>query len=243
MSARSRLDSLWSNLVYRGAAEAELDDELRAYVELLAADYEKSGMSPERARRAALVASGGVEQVKEATRDAWLGDSLATGTRTIRQAVRSLGRSPVYVVTTVLTLAIGIGGATALFTIVKGSLLRPLPAVADPDRLISAEPVRGATGLYDFSYADFGDFRASAKSLSGLALYDGTSMGFRTSADAGQAWVSYVTGDFFSVLGVHPSAGRLLDSADVMPHSPAPVVVVGYEFAHSHFGTVAHAIG
>ena len=243
MGALSRLRALWFNLVHRREVDAALDDELRAYVDLLAADYERRGMSPPEARRAALVASGGIEQVKESTRDAWVGESIATAARTLRHAARSLGRSPVYVITAVLTLAIGIGGATALFTIVKGSLLRPLPAVADPDRLVSAEPVRGSTGLYDFSYADFNDFRTSVRSLSGLALYDGTSMAFRTAATSGHTWVSYVTGDFFRVLGVHPSAGRLLDSADVTPHAPAPVAVIGYEFSYSHFGTPARAIG
>ncbi len=243
MGVLSRLRSLWSNLFHRREVEAALNDELRAYVDLLAADYERNGMSPPEARRAALVASGGIEQVKESTRDAWVGESIATAARTLRHAARSLRRSPVYVITAVLTLAIGIGGATALFTIVKGSLLRPLPAVADPDRLVSAEPVRGSTGLYDFSYADFVDFRAQARSLSGLALYDGTSMGFHTGEDAGHVWVSYVTGDFFSVLEIHPVAGRLLDSVDAAPHSPAPVAVVCYDFAHSHFGTPTRAVG
>jgi putative ABC transport system permease protein len=244
MGALSRLRSLWSNLARRREVEAELDDELRAYVDLLTAEYEKGGMSPGAARRAALVASGGVELVKEETRDAWIGDSLATVARTLRHASRSLRRSPVYVVTAVLTLAIGIGAATALFTIVKGSLLRPLPAVAEPDRLVSIEPVRGSTILYDFSYLDFTDYRRQAKTLSGLALYDGTSMAFRTGAhEVGHAWVSYVSGDFFSVLGVRPQAGRLLDSADVALGAPAPVTVVGYDFAQSHFGTAAQAIG
>src|SRR6185437_15351433 len=111
------------------------------------------GMSPAYARRAALVSSGGIELTKESTRDAWLGDSLADAARTLRHAWRSLRRAPVYVATAVLT--IGIGSATALFTIVKGSFLRPLPAVADPAGLVSVEPVRGSALLYDFSYLDF----------------------------------------------------------------------------------------
>jgi hypothetical protein len=73
--------SLWRNLVRRDAVERSMDAEIREYIDLLAGEYERGGMSPAQARRRALVETGGVEQAKEAARDAWIGSALASGTR------------------------------------------------------------------------------------------------------------------------------------------------------------------
>ena len=235
----SRLRTLWWNLARR----RDVDEELRAYVDLLAAEHERRGLSPAAARRAALVESGGVEQVKESTRDAWLGAFAVSAIREIRHASRSLRRAPLFVAVVVLTLGIAIGSTTALFTIIKGSLLRPLPAVAEPARLVSIEPVRGSATLYDFSLPDFIDYRDQSTTLSGLALYDGTSLTFHDSLGVGHAWVSYVSGEFFDVLGVHAAAGRLLARSDVAAGSGHAVVVIGYDFWQQHFGGSPRAIG
>ncbi len=88
MGILSLLRSLWRNLVHRDRAERALDDELRAYVDLLAAEYERVGLSTAQARRAALIATGGVEQVKEATRDAWTGAKLTRVMDSLIQDVR-----------------------------------------------------------------------------------------------------------------------------------------------------------
>src|SRR6185503_10552202 len=95
------LRSLWWNLARRDRVDAALDDEIRTYVELLAADYERQGMSPADARRAALVATRGVDQVKEATRDAWAGNAIATAQRELRYAVRTLGHAPRFLIVAV----------------------------------------------------------------------------------------------------------------------------------------------
>ena len=242
MSLMSRARALWWNLRHRSAVDAALDDELAAYVELLAAEHRRAGLDPDAARRAAMLETGRLDATKDAVRDVWIGSSLVAAIRELRQTVRSLRRAPLYVTMTVLTLSIAIGSATALFTIVKGSLLRPLPAVAAPDRLISIEPVRGSAVLYDFSYPDYRDLQR-ATSLDGLALYDGTSMVFRDSIASGRAWTSYVSGDFFSVLGVRPELGRVLDTTDAIPGSISPVVVIGYDFWQSHFGGSPSAVG
>lgn len=239
----SRARSLWWNLAHRAEIEASLHTELREYVELLAAEYRKRGLTPDAAWRQALVDCGGTEQVKEATRDAWVGNGLATAARELRFALRSLRRSPTYVVTAILTLGLAVGSVTALFTIVKGSLLRPLPAVTDPGDLVSLEPMRGSTLLYDFSYPDFRDLRDQSTTLSGLAAFDGTHMVYRDSAGSGHAWVSYVSGEFFSVLGVKPVLGRLLTTGDAEPGASGPVAVVGYDFWQQHLGGSAAAIG
>jgi predicted permease len=242
MRILSWLRALWWNLARRRDVAAALDEELAAYVDLVAAEHQRAGLATDAARRAALLEVGGIESTKEAARDAWTGNSILVALRETRQTIRSLRRTPVYVVTIVLTLAVAIGSATALFTIVKGSLLRPLPAVAQPDRLISIEPMHGSTPLYDFSYPDFEDLR-KASSLASLAMYDGTPMALRDSIGSGRAWVSYVTGDFFSVLGVRPAAGRLLDTTDVGANIVSPAVVIAYDLWQKRFGGSRATIG
>ena len=237
------LRALWANLVRRTDVETDLDDELRAYVDALAADYERAGLDPAAARRAAHVELGGVDTVKEATRDVWAGNAIAVLAREVRQTIRSLRRAPVYVAAVIATLAIAIGAATALYTIVKGSLLRPLPAVTEPERLVSIEPMRGSTPLYDFSYPDYQDLRAGTPSLASVAAYDGTSMVYRAGTATGRTWVSWVTGDFFTVLGVHPAAGRLLEASDAAPGTTSLAVVISYAFWQSHFDGSRDVIG
>lgn len=177
MHLLSRLHCLWWNLAHRRSVNDALDDEVRSYVDLLAAEHEKNGMTPPMARRAALVETRGIEHVKESTRDAWVGDTLASTTRELRYALRSLRRSPAFVAIAVATLAIGIGGATAVFSAINASLLRPIPAVAVLNQLISLERVLPNNALDEISYPDYLDFREQTTTLTGLAAYDGTSMG------------------------------------------------------------------
>ena len=148
--------SLWSRLARRGHTEQALDDELAAYLDALTAEYQRKGLTSAEARRAALVDMGGIEQVKEATRDAWAGDMVVSALRELRYATRALQRSPTFLVVAVITLGLGIGGATAVFTVIKGSLLRPLPAVSDPRELVTVEPehVDDSLARFRYSFAD-----------------------------------------------------------------------------------------
>ncbi|HTK51836.1 MAG TPA: ADOP family duplicated permease [Gemmatimonadaceae bacterium] len=234
---------LWSNLVRRQQRDHDLDAELRAYVDLLAAEYERSGLAPDFARRRALVETGGIEAVKDATRDAWAGNALATFSREMRYALRTLRRAPGFLAIAVGTLALGIGGATAVFTVIKGSLLRPLPAAADPDRLVTIERVDPTTAASEsgypvFSYPDYLDLRARSTALSGIAGFDGTSLTVKDSSGSGREWVSFVTANFFTVLGVRPVAGRVF--AD--PESENGVVL-SYDLWQRRFGGSPRVIG
>ncbi|HKO17034.1 MAG TPA: ADOP family duplicated permease [Gemmatimonadaceae bacterium] len=242
MRMLAMLRSLFLRATRRHRLEQSLDDEVRAYVDLLAAEHERAGVAPEVARRRALVETGGIAQVKEATRDAWVGEGIATFLRELRFTLRALRHAPGFFVTAVAILAIGIGGATAIFTVIKGSLLQPLPAVNDPAALVSLEPTKGDRLLYDFSYLDYLDLRQQSRSLSGLAGYDGTSMTLEDRwAPRRSTWVSYVTGNFFSVLGATPAAGRLLQAADEADASP--VVVLAYDLWQARYGGNPDIIG
>jgi len=243
--AAAWLRNLRWNLLRRADVDAALDEELGAYVELLTNEYQQSGMSAADARRRALVETGGVEQVKDAARDAWAGARIADLARELRHALRSLRRSPGFVATAVATLGIGIAGATAVFTIMDAELLRPLPGVSEPARLITLERVQTTTTLDDFGYPDFLDYRAQTRALAGLAAYNGTPMALRTAggASAERSWVSYVSGDFFSVLGVHPALGRLLGPRDAAEQGSAAVAVIGYGLWQTRFAGDSGVIG
>ncbi|HXD23535.1 MAG TPA: ABC transporter permease, partial [Gemmatimonadaceae bacterium] len=243
MSIASRAFGLWRHLFRRERAERDLGDELSSYVELRAEAYERQGIPRDEAWRQARAESGGVEQAKESTRDAWGGAWLVNTAREFRYALRSLRRSPAYVVTAVATLAIGIGGATAVFTVVNATLLRPLPAVTDPGNLIGADQVFASTTIATFGYPDFEDFHDQTKSLSGLAAYNGTQLSMRDAVGPAQAWVSYVSGDFFPVLGIKPEAGRLIGPSDAIPRAATPVVVVSHDMWVRRYGGSPDLIG
>jgi predicted permease len=235
--------SLWSNVVRRQGVEHDLDAEVRSYVDLLAAEYERLGLAPDLARRRALVETGGIETVKDAARDAWVGNALASFSREMRYALRTLRRAPGFLAIAVGTLAIGIGGATAVFTVIKGSLLRPLPAATDPDRLVTIERVDPTTATTEsgypvFSYPDYRDLRERSTALSGLAGFDGTSMAVEDSSGSAREWVSFVTENFFTVLGVRPAAGRFFTD----PESEN-VVVLSYALWQRRFGGSPRVIG
>ncbi len=239
----ARIAAFWRNIFRRDHAERALNDELTESVALLTAKYEKQGTALAEARRRALMDAGGIEQVKELTRDAWSGAAFTSAARELRYALCSLSRSPAYVITAVATLAIGIGGATAVFTVINGTLLRPLPAVVQPDRLIGADQILASTTLDDFGYPDIADLHDQTKTLTGLAAYEGTSATMHDPRGSTREWVSYVSGDFFSVFGVAPAAGRLIGRIDATPHSPAPVVVLGYDLWQRRFGGSMGVIG
>jgi predicted permease len=237
----SLLRSIWKNLFQRDRAERDLDDELRVYVDLLADEYERAGMAPALARRAALVDSGGIEQVKDATRDAWAGNAFATAGRELRYAIRSLARAPAFFFIAVTTLTLGIGGTTAMYTIIKGSLLRPLPGVADPEQLVTVERFQNGSVIAELSYPDYLDLRQRSTTLVGLAGSNGTGMMFEGSEARRGTWVSFVTDNYFTVLGVRAAAGRLFRATD--PDGRVDVIVLGYSLWQQQFSGSRTIIG
>jgi predicted permease len=202
-------------------------------------------MSRDAARRAAVVATGGVEHVKETARDAWMGNAIEVYRRETGYALRTLRRSPTFAVVAIATLAIGIGGATAVFTVVKGSLLRPLPGVGEPDHLITVERVLPTETVAEFSYPDFRDLQQRSTTLTALAGYNGTSMALVNATGSEREWVSYVTEDFFTVLGVRPSLGRFFGQAESRAGSPdaGQVAVLGYAIWQRRFAGAPSIIG
>ena len=160
-----------------------------------------------------------------------------------RYALRSLRRSPGFALAVVLTLGLGIGANTAIFSVVRAVLLKPLPH-RDGDRLVYLwQSVEGAGGENVlFSVPEILDFREQAKTLGGIAEYSGYQVVLQGESDATRITVGLVTGNFFSIMGLSPVLGRLTTEADDGTGVP-PVMVLTHEFWQSRFGGDSSIIG
>jgi predicted permease len=161
----------------------------------------------------------------------------------IRYAARSLSRARGFTIAVVLTLGLGIGANTAIFSVVRGVLLRPLPH-KDGDRLVYLRhSMKGAGGdNVNFSVPEITDFRESAKSLAGIAEYSGMIYTLQGKQDAVRMTVGLVTGNYFKVMGLSPIAGRLLNEGDDGVNVP-PVMVLTHEYWMKRFGGDRGIIG
>ena len=149
-------------------SDDELAREIDAHLALIRDDFETRGMTPEQARRAALLALGGVDQTKELHRQArsflWMEDAV----QDVRHGARLLRRSPLFAVTAAVSLAIGIGANTAIFTVANSLLFRPPAGIADPDRLVAIGTSRGDGGLNPVNYTTYLEIARRTTLLSGV---------------------------------------------------------------------------
>ena len=159
-----RLSSLWRNIVHKDRVETELAQEAMAYLELLTEMKITQGLDPAEARRAALIELGGVEQVKERVREVKVGMKLETAFHDVRYGVRMLRKNPGFTLIAVITLSLGIGANTAIFSVVNGVLLRPL-AYYEPEQIMTL--LQG--GQSPVSPANFLDLRAGSQSFAQMA--------------------------------------------------------------------------
>jgi predicted permease len=224
-------------------ADDDLRAEMQAHLDMETDEFIRRGMAPAEARRKAMIASGGLTQAAEAVHDQrglpWL-ESLAAD---LRYALRALRRSPAFTTIVVITLALGIGANTAIFSVVRAVLLKPLPH-RDGDRLVYLRhSIEGATGDHLlFSVPEVRDFRTGAPSLGGIAEYSpwwGTLQG---DDDAIRIDLGLVTGNFFDVMGLSPVIGRLTNAADDGAGVP-PVMVLTHGLWISRFGGDSTIVG
>ncbi|HEU4455002.1 MAG TPA: ABC transporter permease [Longimicrobium sp.] len=194
-------------LARRPRAETDLDDELRFHLEMETAENVRRGMAPDEARRAAAVAFGGEARVREECRDARPSRPLEDVGRDLRYALRVLRRAPGFAAVAILTLALGIGSATAVFSLLDGVLLRPLP-YPDADRLFRLNETDGGQGVRTPSYPAFRDWRAETKAFSGMAYVRGGEFVVRGPEGVQRLVGGYASEEFFAAVGTKPLLGR-----------------------------------
>jgi len=220
-------------LLRKGQAEQELDEELRYH---LNKDIERNiarGLSPEEARKAALRGFGGVEQVKEQSRDtrgvAWIEDLW----RDLRYGAWMLRKHLGFSLTVVITLGLGIGANTAMFSIVDAYLLRLLP-VKDPEQLAFVHRVSPEEDRGDFLYPYFEQLRDENISFAGMFALDTTRVSVTVDGRPEMIWGHFVSGNYFDLLGVGTVLGRTFNLDDDKP-GKTPVAVLSYAYWQRRF--------
>jgi predicted permease len=239
----SRFASLWRNLRHRDHVDRDLDAEVRAVFDILVDEKVKAGLSLEQARRAATIELGRVDAVTQRVREERSGAWLDAFFKDIRYGARTLRANRGFTAVVVLSLAIGIGANTALFSIANAMLLRTLPV---PDvhslRLVRIEP--RASIAPRFSYPFFERLRAGFPHRGGLAAMSRVSrMRGRIGPDVEPVNVQLVSGEYFGVLGLRPAAGRLLTPDDDRAMSGHPVAVISEAYWRRRLGGSSDAIG
>jgi putative ABC transport system permease protein len=226
----------------REEQDRELDAELRAWAEQLTEENIRAGMPAEEARRVALAETGGFEQVKERVRDERRGALLETVVRDAAYALRSLRRSRGFAAVAILTLALGIGATTAIFSAVHAVLLRPLPyAAADRLMMLWLNNTREQIQRDVTSYPNFLDWR-EAPAFDGVAGYSATTGSFTGDNDAEEYAGAWVTGDFFGVLQSRPHVGTRLGDEHTRPGNEQ-VVVLSHGLWTRRYGEAPDIVG
>ena len=231
-----RLTTRLSSLFRRERFEHDLDKELGFHIDMLTEQHVKAGMPPGEARRAAMRAFGALDRVKDDVRDTWLSRLFETLAQDVRYGLRNLGRNPGFAVVVVLTMALGIGANTAIFSVVNGVLLRPLP-YQDGDRLVVLRQQRPLASVEDtgFSYQEILDYRTRAQSLEGVVEFHDMWFILLGRAEPERVATGVVSANFFDVLGVRPAFGRTFQDADEKPGAPA-VLMLSHKYWQRSFG-------
>jgi putative ABC transport system permease protein len=237
----------------RTKLDERLRDEWQLHADLMADDHVRQGLSPDEAKRQARLAIGGLDQVREASRDALGFRFLDDLVQDIRFALRQLRRTPAFTAVAVMTLALGIGANTAIFTVVNAVLLRPLPfkdagrlvMLFERDKTFSPDPLHpDRNGMISTSLSGLLDWRAQTSVFEEVAAYYWfpTRIALVGAKEPEEVFVGRVTANFFSVLGVPPMVGRAF-----LPGSDQPgkddVIVLGHALWQRRFASNPNIVG
>jgi len=229
------------NFFRPGRAESDLARELTSHLGLLEEEFRRQGMTPDIARLAARRATGGIERAKELQRDArsfvWLEDAR----RDMKCAVRGFARNPGFAIVGVLTLALGIGANTAIFSIVDGALLHPVP-FPDPARLASLHGTSASGDSNAISYPNFIDWQRQNHSFEALAAWRTDTFTLTGRGRAAHLVGAMVSANLFSTLRVQPLIGRTFLAADDQ-RGAAPTVLIGETLWVSRFSRDPQILG
>jgi predicted permease len=229
------------SLFHREDADYELNDELRYHIEQKAALFAAEGLTPEEAHRRAMLELHGVERTKEECRDArgtrWLDDL----SHDVRYALRMLRKNPGFATIVILTLALGIGATSGVFSVVNGVLLQPLP-YPHAEQLVTLYQSWPQFATGSISYMNFKDWKKDNTTFSSLALSRPHAYTLSGAGEPERLQARLVTADFFNVFGVQPAAGRtFLEKEDVQ--GAAPVVMISSSLWQRKFGGDPSVVG
>jgi predicted permease len=259
-----RIAGVFGNLFNRSKRDRELSAELESHLQLHVDDNLSAGMSPQEARRRAIIKLGGIESTKENYRERRSIPIIETLVQDVRFGLRMLRRNPGFATVAVLTLALGIGANSAIFSLINSLLLRPLP-VPQPTELFllkwkSQQPAQWKSYYHvgaceedvdqarmngcGFSFAAFDQIRANAAPVADVTAIAGAYVDITVGSgtEHTEATADYVSGDFFSVLQVPAYLGRTILLED--DHLGAnPVAVISYNLWRERFADDPSAIG
>jgi putative ABC transport system permease protein len=235
-----RLGGVFGKRRYDRELADEIDTHLRAHID----DNLRAGMADDEARRRAHLALGGVDSAIESYRDRRGWPVLDALLQDLRYALRTMRRSPGFATVAVVTLALGIGANTAVFSLVSAVLLRPLP-FPEPDRLMLVWDdmrARGGPAEVEPSPADYASWKARTRSFNDLAALSPQTYNLTGSGEPQKLSGIRTTANLFSVLGMQPLLGRTLTAADDLPGS-APAVVLSEGLWRARFGADTNVVG
>ena len=254
MSLIGTAKALYRRWRHRCQEDADLDEEVRAYFDTLVERFEAQGLTNKEARCAARLHFDGPEQVKQKVRETRIGASLETVLQDLHYAWRSLLKNPGFTTIAVLTLAVGIGANTAIFSLINAVMLRTLPVEA-PERLaLLTDPADAGVDMDTtqgglrtmLSYPEFQELRARNTVFSGLFAAQSSARTLEifpgASVQSLTARTQLVSGEFFGVLGIQPVLGRTFTSEEDQVPGRNPVAVVAYDFWQRELGGRADVV-
>ena len=235
--------AFFRNLFSRAAVERELDEELQAYVDLLTSEKIKAGMTPDDARRAARVEAGGVEQIKEEVRDVRSGALVQTTLNDLRYGLRLLKRSPGFATLAILTIALGIGANSAIFSVINGVVRKPL-AYPDSDRLMFITSAFRNMKFDRFwvSPPEYMEFQERTKAFSSVGAYTTGAWNLSEGEQPERVNTAFVSASMFQTLGVQPQLGQVFRAEHDLPNAD-PVVLISHELWQRNFGGEPAIVG
>jgi predicted permease len=236
-----------AGLFHKERKDREFTEEIETHLHFQMDDNLRTGMTAEQARRDALLRSGGLEQAREAYRDLRSVPAIETALRDLSHAARLLGRSPGFTAAAVLSLALGIGANTAVFTLLDQLLLRLLP-VSDPDRLVmiwtTGPHLGGNQGARAASYPMYQDFQQRSEAFSYVFCRYQASLAVSIGKETERVRGELVSGNFFQALGVGAALGRVFSpEQDDRVYKGHPVAVITHQYWLTRFGADPGVIG
>ena len=227
--------------------EGDLNRELQYHIDRRVADLIQSGLPEPEARRRVALEFGSAMQVREEVRDIWLTRWLRDFVYDLRFSARSFLRNPSFTATAVLSLALGIGATTALYSLLNQVVMRSLP-VDHPERLVlfdwNGEQLAETLGSDNLmSYPICRDLQQQTQFFDGVFCRAATAINFSANGEPRLTAAELVSGSYFSVIGVRPALGRLLTSDDDQAPGSSPVVVLAYDFWKTQFGGAQDVVG